>query len=378
MSIKKNTIQKNRVCVITFPPLKAGLTPLSNLIDILTSSSDEIYLITGNAGYYHFTDNKNIHLYGIFHSTGNGPVNRIKNYIFTQFKIAYLLLKIINKVDICIFFLGGEMLVLSLIPAKLFKKKTITMLSGYSIKYEKDILSKIVTKLCTVNFNLVDKIILYSPRLIKEWDFEKYSHKILIAPRHFLNFSNFKLNVEFSQRSDFIGYVGRLSEEKGIINFIESIPLILKQKPDLNILIIGDGDLKNNVNKYISQNGLENNVKLVGWSSHEDLPKYLNSLKLLVIPSYTEGLPNIMLEAMACGTPVLATGVGAIPDIINDEKTGFIMENNSPECIAKNVFRAMKHPNLEKIIENSNIFVKENFTYKKAVERYSEILSNIQ
>ena len=111
---------------------------------------------------------------------------------------------------------------------------------------------------------------------------------------------------------------------------------------------------------------------------HEDLPKYLNSFKLLVIPSYTEGLPNIMLEAMACGTPVLATEVGAIPDIINDEETGFIMENNSPECIAKNVFRAMKHPDLENIIENSIIFVRDNFTYKKAVERYSEILSNIQ
>lgn len=108
MSLKKDTIQKNRVCVITFPPLKAGLTPLSNLIDILTSSSDEVYLITGNAGYYHFTDNKNIHLYGIFHSTGNSSVNRIKNYICTQFKIACLLLKIINKVDICIFSWGGK------------------------------------------------------------------------------------------------------------------------------------------------------------------------------------------------------------------------------------------------------------------------------
>lgn len=368
--------KRKSICVITFPPMKAGLTPLSNLIDILSSSSDEIYLITGNDGYYHFIDNNNIHLYGIFHSTGNGSVNRIKNYIFTQFKIAHLLLKIIDKIDVCIFFLGGEMLVLSLIPAKVFKKKTVTMLSGYSIKYEKGILSKVITKLCTINFNLVDKIILYSPRLISEWNFEKYSHKILIAPRHFLDFSNFKLNVGFSQRSDFIGYVGRLSEEKGILNFIESIPLILKQKPDLNIWIIGDGDLKNNVDKYLSQNGLENNVKLVGWSSREDLPKYLNSLKLLVIPSYTEGLPNVMLEAMACGTPVLATGVGAIPDIISDGETGFIMENNSPECIAENIFRAMEHPGLENIVKNSIILVKNNFTYKKAVERYSEILDN--
>ncbi|AKB43111.1 Glycosyl transferase, group 1 family protein [Methanosarcina vacuolata Z-761] len=370
-------IKRKSICVITFPPMKAGLTPLSNLIDILTSSFKEIHLITGNDGYNYFTNNKYIHLYGIFHSQGTGKINRIKNYIFTQLKIAHVLLNIIGKIDVCIFFLGGETLTLPLIPAKLFNKKTVIILSGYSIKYEKNTLSKIVAKLCTINLNLADKIILYSPRLIDEWNLKKYSHKILIAPRHFLNFSNFKLNTEFTQRNDLIGYVGRLSEEKGILNFVKSIPLLLKQKPFLNILIIGDGDLKNNVKNYLSNNSLENNVKLVGWSSNEDLPKYLNLLKLLVIPSYTEGLPNVMLEAMACGTPVLATKVGAIPDIIKDEETGFLMENNSPECIAENIIRALEFPNLGNIATKSEKLVENNFTYEKAVERYSIIFNKI-
>ena len=61
-------IKRKSICVITFPPMKAGLTPLSNLIDILTSSFEEIHLITGNDGYNYFTNNKYIHLYGIFHS----------------------------------------------------------------------------------------------------------------------------------------------------------------------------------------------------------------------------------------------------------------------------------------------------------------------
>ena len=77
---------------------------------------------------------------------------------------------------------------------------------------------------------------------------------------------------------------------------------------------------------------------------------------------------------MGCGTPVLATPVGGVPDVIKDGKTGFIMGDNSPECIAKNVMRALEHPDLERIVENA---VEREFTYAAAVERYKKILEDI-
>ena len=85
-----------------------------------------------------------------------------------------------------------------------------------------------------------------------------------------------------------------------------------------------------------------------------------------------------MLEAMACGTPVLATPVGAIPDVIIDGKTGFIMENNSPECIAENVIRALASPDLEEIAENGRRFVEENFTCEKTVENWKRVFQDIK
>ena len=138
-----------------------------------------------------------------------------------------------------------------------------------------------------------------------------------------------------------------------------------------------DGLLRNEIERDLNERNLNGKVKLAGWISHDNLPRYLNELKLIVLPSYTEGLPNIMLEAMACGTPVLATPVGAIPNFIKDGETGFIMENNSPECIAKNVIRALNHPNLEQISKKAHDMVEKEFTYEKAVNRYREIFNKL-
>ena len=77
---------------------------------------------------------------------------------------------------------------------------------------------------------------------------------------------------------------------------------------------------------------------------------------------------------MGCGTPVLATPVGGIPDVIKDEETGFIMKDKSPECIAENIIKALKHPNIEEIVKNARKQIEGEYTYGAAVERYRKIL----
>ncbi|MCX6262643.1 MAG: glycosyltransferase family 4 protein, partial [Bacteroidia bacterium] len=131
------------------------------------------------------------------------------------------------------------------------------------------------------------------------------------------------------------------------------------------------------IEKLLEAEKITDRVDFPGWISHDVLHKYLNQLRLLVLPSYTEGLPNIMLEAMACGTPVLATPVGGIMDVIIDGETGYIMENNSPTCIAKNVIRALSSPDLEKIAENGRRFVEEKYTFEKTVELWKKLFKDL-
>ncbi len=355
--------------------------PLSNLVDILEPLSNDLYLITGNDGYTFFKNYRRIHTYGIRHGWGKNTFTRILRYVYTQLKILYKLARISRSINLWIFFIGGDTLLLPVLTAKLLRKKVILASAGSSLqcsKFKDTNLSKPIEILERVNRSLSNRIIIYSPNLVKEWNLEKYKHKISIAHKHFLDFDKFKIKNKFDEKNNLVGYVGALSKEKGILNFVKAIPKILKERHDLEFLIGGNGPLFDEIKNELKNNGSYDKIKLIGWIPHDELPDYLNELKLVILPSYTEGLPNIMLEAMACGTPVLATPAGAISDIIKDGETGFIMENNSPACIAKNVLRVLKYPNIDEIVKNARELVEKEFTYEAAVERYRKILKNVQ
>ena len=358
---------------------QAGITPLSDLVDIMQAISNKNYLILVNVKNDLFKDNLNVSTYRIKHISGSNVFTRIIKYIFLQLRISYNLMKIARKVDIWIFFIEGETLVLPMLSAKILKRKVIIASAGshiQALKSANDSFFRIVGVLSKINCALSNCIILYSPNLIKEWDLEKHKNKISIAHHHFFDFDKFKIKKKFDARKNLVGYIGRLSEEKGVLNFVKAIPKVIKKGEDLEFLIGGDGRLRDEIERYLEGENLNGKVKLPGWVPREEFLTYLNELKLFVLPSYTEGLPCTILEAMACGTPVLATPVGAIPDVIKDGETGFIMENNSPECIAENIVRALAHPNINEITKNARALIEEKYNYQAAVDGYRIILSS--
>lgn len=367
-------IQKN-IGIVTFPISKAGNIPLSNFVDVICSISDRTYVITGNEGYSLFVDDERVNTYGIHHPLSKSILSRIVNFVFTQFKISSAIFKLRKEIDCYILFIGGDGLILPMLTIKLLNKEVILAPVDYSISFKKDISSKVLKYLMGINRSLSDKIVIHSPILIDKWDLTKFSHKICIAHEYFLDFNKFSINKPFDQRGHLIGYVGRFTEEKGILNFIQSIPQILEKTDEVEFLICGDGPLFNEVEQYLSDNHLKKKVKLIGWVPHNKLPEYLNSLKLLVIPSYNESGPIIALEAIACGTPVVASKVGHILSLLVDNKDGFIMDDNSPECICKNVLRALEAQNIDEIIINAKTFVENGFNIDAAIDAYKIALS---
>jgi glycosyltransferase involved in cell wall biosynthesis len=357
---------------------RAGVVPLENLIRILCSLSNESYLITGGSAYDFFTQQGAIRTREVKPRTAKSLLTRPPNYIRTQLDFARELVRLRRNVDLWFLFIGGEGLALPAMTARLLGKKVIIVAPGSGLEVaraRRDPLSTAAGLLRRITYGLSNRIILYSPNLIMDWNLDKYRHKVSIAHKHFLDFGKFKVQKPLRERNNRVGYIGRLSHEKGIPNFLDAIHKIAEINDEAEFVIAGDGQLRSAVEELADR--LPSKVKYIGWIPHDELPEHLNELRLLVLPSYTEGLPNIILEAMACGTPVLATSVGAIPDIIKDGETGFIMENNAAKCIAGNIVRALHHPELEIIARNARALVEMEFTFEKAVATYREILDGI-
>jgi len=120
--------------------------------------------------------------------------------------------------------------------------------------------------------------------------------------------------------------VGGLIPRKGFDILIKSLKLLIQELPlhDVALVIIGEGPERDNLAKLTHSEGLDKNVSLVGAIPHKDLRVWYSAADLFCLASDREGWPNVVLESMACGTPVVATNVWGIPEIIQSEDVGLL------------------------------------------------------
>lgn len=356
----------------------------SKLINLLKPFSDEITWVITNPSNERPLDDR-ISLIRIENRDAEKPfLKALVYFLLHQSKIMLAMLKLIKRkeVDVFIFSFGSDLFIFPMLLGRLFGKKVILRIDGRPSIISKEYFGE-TNKYKILLFAIVEKrtysvaheIAPAFEYMVELYNLQKYQHKIsvwsLYIPPYFFNETK-----KLTERKYQIGYIGSLFKMKGILEFVASLFLILKNKQS-RAIIIGSGDLEDEIKEILVNNIIQNKVEFVGWIENKELPRYLNDIKIVVVPSYSEGLPNIVLEAMACGCTVVSTSVGGIPEVIKDGVTGFIMGNNSPECIAENVMRALEHPNLDEIVKNARELIEKKFTYEAAVERYKEVLDNL-
>jgi glycosyltransferase involved in cell wall biosynthesis len=143
-----------------------------------------------------------------------------------------------------------------------------------------------------------------------------------------------------------IGYLGRLVEEKGLDTLLDALARI---PPSLSwqLVVVGSGPNERSFDDKARRFGLTPKIERVGYVSHDSAPKYLASFDILVVPSETqsswkEQFGRVIIEALACGTPVIGSDSGEIPNLIKDTEGGLIFAERNPEALA-NCLRTLMH-----------------------------------
>lgn len=141
-----------------------------------------------------------------------------------------------------------------------------------------------------------------------------------------------------------LGYVGRLSAEKGPDQFLDAVLPLCRQRPSLQAILIGDGSMDDELRERVIAAGVGQQVHFAGYQS--DVADWLARLSVLVISSRTEGTPMVLLEAMRAGTPVAAFAVGGIPDVVVDGEHGLLASPGDSAALAGCLSRLLDEPGL--------------------------------
>lgn len=141
-------------------------------------------------------------------------------------------------------------------------------------------------------------------------------------------------------------YVGNFKIAKGVMDYLSAVKKVSDSRRDFEALIIGKGEAESEILKFIADHQLESVVRVVGEVSHHDLNAWMNASDCLCLPSYNEGLPNVVLEALTCGIHVVATNVGGIPEAIVDPDAHLVNPGDIDQ-LAAYLDRALFDPDFE-------------------------------
>jgi glycosyltransferase involved in cell wall biosynthesis len=380
-----NNSEKKRVAIVSIPwASNAPYKFLSDLISILDPICNNILIIDGNTSRILYKSKvltlKDIKI-SLHYVKEKKPI-LVSSFIWIvkcfiiQSAESWILFKNRKEYDIVIFYQAYPYYLVPLLTSKILNKKSVEIVTRSKSNSR---ISKLAGMQDILFYQLLDKICTESPGLISNLGIQNKKKVMDISGARYIDSDRFKITKKYDDRKFIIGFVGRIIKEKGILEFLEAIPLLIDlNQRDISFLIVGSGDLdelvKSEARTIQEKYGVRINV--TGWVN-EDLPLLLNEMKVMVLPTHSDAFPTIILEAMACGTPVLASPIGGIPDIIKNGETGFFLEDNSPECIAKNLKNIENYGSIHTIIENSKNLIFQEYTFDKAVLRFKTILEEI-
>lgn len=173
-----------------------------------------------------------------------------------------------------------------------------------------------------------------------------------------------------------IGMVCRLSPEKGILEAIAMLDRLRASGQAIQLWIAGDGGYREAIEKEIGKRGLEHAVKLLG--QLPDTRIFYQAMDLFLLNSTREGLPNVVLEAMALEVPVVATNIAGVPSLIRHGQTGFLIEPGDDKSLDLNIETCLYGRATRELIQNARRLIGECFSFEHRIRKVADIYDSLR
>lgn len=169
--------------------------------------------------------------------------------------------------------------------------------------------------------------------------------------------------------------VGRLCPEKGQILLVQAVAALRDQGCDVELLLVGDGPSRHDVEREASRLRVERSIRLLGWRSSRDVRRLILESRALVLSSFAEGIPVVLMEAMALGRPVIAPGVGGIPELVQTGENGWLVPAGSVEDLAGAMRQLVESPaeRLDQMGERGRRRILERHDVSREVRRLAAL-----
>lgn len=371
------------VCVVTHPLGAAGENATRTLLEIL-SAITTVSLVTADLPEDSAIRDRHEVVELTDCGTGSSLPVAAARFIFNQLRMCRV---IAQRDEEVVLFFGATAYLLPIAFARLIGRTVILEPRGnvpltLRVQWEQQvptpiatILAGVVSTLEALGYRLANAIITYTPSMAEELGLMKFDEKLYPKGARYIDTELFSPQIPYEDREMVVGFLGRLDQEKNV----RTLATAAKDLPaEITFRFIGDGDLRAELERELADEIEEGSVEFTGWVDHDEVPGVLSELQLLVLPSApTEGLPTVILEAMGCGTPVYATPVSGVPDVVSNDETGFLMESDRATVIRDDIVEILGRTDLNRISATGRELICEKYIFTAAVDRYQKILVEI-